>query len=58
MQLVRPAVAIDPRAFGRGILRDLGEPPTRRAAAGIADDLKLFAITFLAGFVFVSILIG
>ncbi|HET8749296.1 MAG TPA: hypothetical protein VFM42_01005 [Sphingomicrobium sp.] len=56
MQLVRPAIATDPRLFGRGVIRDLGGPPASTAA--LAGDLKLFAITFLAGFVFVSVLIG
>ena len=57
MQLVRPAVATDPRAFGRGVVRESGEVlPTRSDA--IVGDLKLFAITFLAGFVVVSVLIG
>jgi hypothetical protein len=55
MQLARPAVAIDPRRFGRGPTRDAGTTP---AAGPISDDLKLFATTFLAGFVFVSILIA
>jgi hypothetical protein len=55
MQLVRPFVAANPRLFGRG--------PVRSAAAAeptpqLSDDLKLFAATFLAGFLFVSILIG
>ena len=31
-------------------------PPTRATTRG--DDLRLFAITFAAGFLFVSILIG
>jgi hypothetical protein len=55
MQLARPAVAVDPRLFGRGRMLDLQEPAAR---ASISADLKLFATTFLAGFVFVSILIA
>ena len=54
MLLARPARALDPRRFGR-----------RRAVAAvvpvepsISDDLKLFTVTFLGGFLFVSILIG
>jgi len=55
MQLARPAHAPDPRRFGRR--------PTAVAAAfarrpALSDDLKLFALTFAAGFLFVSILIG
>ena len=55
MHLVRPVFAPHPKAFGRGRVRDLDAPaqPT-----SISDDLKLFAATFAAGFLFVSILIG
>jgi len=56
MQLVRPAFAQHPSRFGRGPTRIVALPAVR--ATGIADDLKLFAGTFLAGFLFVSILIG
>jgi hypothetical protein len=54
MQFVRPLFAPHPRRFGRGQARTLVFEP----ASSRADDLKLFAATFLAGFVFVSILIG
>jgi hypothetical protein len=56
MQLVRPFVAANPRLFGRGPVRSTAaasEPAVR-----LSDDLKLFAATFAAGFLFVSILIG
>jgi hypothetical protein len=55
MQLVRPIFAPHPKAFGRGPLRELDEPAQ---PSDFASDLKLFAATFLAGFLFVSILIG
>jgi hypothetical protein len=55
MQLARPAVATDPRTFGRGMFRELA---TRPAAPSIAADLRLFALTFVGGFVFVSLLIA
>jgi hypothetical protein len=55
MQLVRHAVAADPRMFGRGQRRVLERAP---APSTVNADLKLFATTFLAGFVFVSILIA
>jgi hypothetical protein len=55
MQLARRIVAADPRIFGRGPKRLLEAAP---AASRINDDLKLFATTFVAGFVFVSILIA
>jgi hypothetical protein len=55
MQLARRIVAADPRIFGRGPKRVLETAPGQ---SGISDDLKLFATTFVAGFVFVSILIA
>jgi len=56
MQLVRPARATHPRRFGKGPARVIAMPAV--AAPGLSDDFKLFAGTFLAGFLFVSILIG
>ena len=51
MRTPRALVASDPRGFGRAV-----------AIAGdgrtLADDARLFAATFAAGFIFVSILIG
>ena len=57
MQLFRPAFALNPRWFGRGPVR-LREAPAAQPALAFSDDFKLFAATFLAGFLFVSILIG
>jgi len=56
MQLVRPFIAANPRLFGRGPVRELTAPAA--AEFSFSDDIKLFAMTFLAGFLFVSILIG
>ena len=56
MQLARPAIAIDPRRFGRGQVRNVRSAESKANSFGA--DLKLFALTFLAGFVFVSVLIG
>jgi hypothetical protein len=56
MQLARPAFAPHPRAFGRGRVRELAAPILE--APAISDDLKLFASTFLVGFVFVSVLLA
>jgi len=56
MAVIRPALGIDPRRFGRALGSSTEAPPTRSATLG--DDLRLFAITFAAGFLFVSILIG
>jgi hypothetical protein len=57
MQLARPAFAPHPRVFGRGQVRDLA-PPAPAALPRISGDLKLFATTFIAGFLVVSVLIG
>jgi hypothetical protein len=56
VQLVRPAFALHPRRFGRGPARAARGPAEQVSSP--ASDLKLFAATFLAGFLFVSILIG
>jgi hypothetical protein len=58
MSFCRPAFALSQRRFGRrGPVRVAAEPAPATAAAWV-DDLKLFAGTFAAGFLFVSILIG
>ena len=55
MRTIRPALAIDPRHFGRRrVLHDEVRVDTVR----ISDDLRLFATTFAAGFVFVSAFIA
>ena len=56
MQLVRPFVAANPRLFGRGPVRSAAAAAERTSR--LSDDFKLFAATFVAGFLFVSILIG
>ena len=56
MSFFRPAFVLSRRPFGRGPARLTAE--MARAESGIADDFKLFAATFAAGFLFVSILIG
>jgi hypothetical protein len=59
----RPARALakrprsDVRRFGRGRQWQLAQTPVRHRSP-IGRDLKLFAMTFLGGFLFVSILIG
>jgi hypothetical protein len=57
MQLARPHFALHPARFGRGRLRKAGSA-TAPAQFHIGSDLKLFATTFVAGFLFVSMLIG
>ena len=55
MQRVRPAFAAHPKGFGRAPERVVIEPLQPML---LSSDLKLFAATFLAGFLFISILIG
>ena len=47
---------MDPRRFGRAAIVPAEMPPA--PAGTVGGDLRLFAITFTAGFLFVSILIG
>jgi hypothetical protein len=54
MPLARSVIAQDPRRFGRGQVRQL---PAAELQALLSDDVKLFGSTFLAGFVFVSLLL-
>jgi hypothetical protein len=56
MQLSRPAFAPHPRLFGKGRVRDISMP--REKAPLVSQDFKLFATTFIAGFLFVSMMIG
>ena len=56
MQPARPAIAEHPFHFGRGIVRDLAAPAA--PTPSLSNDLRLFATTFLAGFIFVSVLIA
>ena len=58
MSFSRPAFALAQRRFGRAPVRDLGRPAATPLFPGIPEDVKLFAVTFIAGFLFVSILIG
>jgi hypothetical protein len=56
MAFTRPAAAIDPRVFGR---RSIPRPEAQEVRSSmLGDDLRLFAATFAAGFLFVSVLIG
>jgi hypothetical protein len=47
---------MDPRRFGRAVVARPEALPA--PAPAFSADLRLFAITFAAGFLFVSILIG
>lgn len=54
MQLVRPPIATDPRQFGR--LARAAANEQRESSLG--DHIRLFLMTFLAGFVFVSVFLA
>jgi hypothetical protein len=56
MQLARFASSTHPRRFGRGPVRELQQ--VLPAVGRVSDDLKLFATTFAAGFIFVSVLLA
>ena len=55
MQLARPAIARDPRRFGRGRAPSCALSAPR---VSLGADVKLFLTTFAAGFLFVSVLIA
>lgn len=55
MQFTRRIAAGDPRTFGRGPRREL---TSLRETSTINADVRLFVTTFLAGFIFVSVLIA
>jgi len=55
MSFSRPPFALCQRHFGRGPVRGVAQAS---ASPDWVDDLRLFAATFAAGFLFVSILIG
>ena len=55
MSPVRASIAIDPRRFGRGRVWQLSGSD---AHISWSDVVKLFATTFMAGFVFVSLLLA
>jgi hypothetical protein len=56
MQLARHASAVHPSRFGRGPRKELDAAAPH--SSRISDDLKLFATTFAAGFIFVSVLLA
>ena len=55
MPTLRPAIALDPRLFGRGPVRWVEE--LQPGVTTIKDDLRLFAHSFALGFLFVAVLI-
>ncbi len=55
MHFARPSNSLDPRGFGRGPMW-ITTPP--EPAIALSDDVRLFATTFGAGFLFVSLLLA
>ncbi|HKX91412.1 MAG TPA: hypothetical protein VJM15_03175 [Sphingomicrobium sp.] len=55
MYSVRPAIGLNSRRFGKR-LRSVQAAPSR--ANSLAEDIRLFAMTFAAGFLFISLLIA
>ena len=56
MRTTRQAIALDPRLFGRRPQAAAVEAP--ESIGAFSDDLRLFGITFTAGFLFVSVLLA
>ena len=56
MSHARPSIALGSRSFGRG--RAWLLPEAEAAPATVSGDLKLFATTFVAAFLFVSLLLA
>lgn len=57
MTMIPPALALRQRRFGRRFVLH-SEPAEARRPLQLSDDARLFATTFAAGFLFVSILIA
>jgi hypothetical protein len=55
MHLARSGIALDPRRFGRSRAWQVSASEMR---ASVSDEVKLFASTFVGGFVFVSLLLA
>ena len=53
-----PSHCSRPAPFRRGAAVRQGRRTVSGSGAIVSDDLKLFATTFVAGFLFVSVLIG
>ncbi|QIK78162.1 hypothetical protein G7077_03780 [Sphingomonas piscis] len=57
MTAYRPALAPDPRRFGRRIVLHADAAPAN-ASPTISNDVRLFATTFAAGFLFVTLMLA
>jgi len=57
MHFARPVFSLNQRRFGRGRMWTTAVLLERPAIA-LGDDLRLFATTFAAGFLFVSLLLA
>lgn len=52
---MRPVTAIDPRSFGRRSFYASPAVPEQAEATSAWTDFKLFASTFIGGFLFVAV---
>lgn len=55
MRSMRSAIALDPRLFGRGRNYSAPSSPEQAEADTAWSEFKLFATTFLGGFLFVAV---
>ena len=55
---MRPAIALDPRQFGRGRTFLLELVERNRTSSATLADVKLFISTFCGGFLFVALYLG
>jgi hypothetical protein len=56
--MIRPAIALDPRGFGRRFAEPPAAVVTCVGENSLASDIRLFAVTFVGGFLFVSIFLA
>lgn len=53
--LVKPAITIRPRLFGRGRNFAVAVPA---ASSSLAEDIRLFGLTFAGGFLFMTVFLA
>jgi len=58
MQLVRAPIAANPLSFGKAPKPAVTPAPAPVCQSTLSDDVRLFATTFAAGFIFVSLFLA
>ena len=58
MQLLRAPIGANPMSFGKAPRPTLAPAPAPARTSSLADDARLFATTFAAGFLFVSLFLA